>query len=202
MSEHYFSADPSSAFRTTPITETVWGHELTLQTASGVFARGRLDIGTAVLFGQTQPPAAGESFLDLGCGYGVIAIALALARPEAVVWAVDVNERALELTRRNAETLAVGDRVRPRLPDDVPADVRFDGLWSNPPIRVGKSELHAMVLHWLPRLARHGEATMVVGRNLGADSLQRWLGEQGFPTQRLASAKGFRVLRTVPTDPG
>lgn len=200
MSDHYFSADPSSAFRTLPMTDTVWGHEVTLQTASGVFARGRLDVGTAVLFEQTSPPTTGVTFLDLGCGYGVIAIALALARPEAVVWAVDVNERALELTRRNAETLGVGDRVRPRLPDDVPADVRFDGLWSNPPIRVGKTDLHAILLHWLPRVAADGEAVMVVGKNLGADSLQRWFGEQGYPTERLASAKTFRVLRTVPAN--
>ncbi len=197
MSEHYFSADPSSTFVTTPMTDTVWGHELTLQTASGVFARGRLDTGTAVLFRQTQPPGTGDVFLDLGCGYGVIALALALARPTAVVWAVDVNERALELTRRNAEALGVGDRVHPRPPDAVPDGVRFDGLWSNPPIRVGKAQLHAMLLNWLPRLAPGGEAVMVVGRNLGADSLQRWLGEQGFPAHRLASAKGFRVLRST-----
>lgn len=199
MSDHYFSADPASAFRATPMAATVWGHELTLQTASGVFARGRLDTGTAVLFHQTRPPAVGETFLDLGCGYGVIAIALALARPAAVVWAVDVNERALELTRRNAEALGVADRVRVRLPGDVPADVRFDGLWSNPPIRVGKADLHALLLRWLPLLAPGGEAVMVVGRNLGSDSLQRWLCEQGFPTERLASAQAFRVLRTVDT---
>ena len=197
MSDHYFSTDPSSAFTTTPMTDTVWGHEVTLQTASGVFARGRLDIGTAALFQETQPPAAGEAFLDLGCGYGIIALALALARPAAVVWAVDVNERALELTRRNAETLGLGERVRPRLPEQVPEGVRFDGLWSNPPIRVGKTELHAMLLHWLPRLQPGGEAVMVVGKNLGADSLQRWLGEHRFPTERLASTKGFRVLRST-----
>jgi len=198
MSEHYFSADPSSAFTVVPMEATVWGRELRLQTAAGVFARGRLDIGTAVLFERTEPPATGSTFLDLGCGYGVIAVSLALARPEAQVWAVDVNERALELTRRNAEATGVGERVRAATPDAVPPDVAFDGIWSNPPIRVGKAELHAMLLRWFDRLAPAGEAVMVVGKNLGADSLQRWLSEQGYPTERLSSAKTFRVLRSTP----
>jgi 16S rRNA G1207 methylase RsmC len=197
MSEHYFSADPSSAFTVVPMEAAVWGRQLRLQTAAGVFARGRLDIGTAVLFERTSPPTTGRTFLDLGCGYGVIGISLALARPGAQVWAVDVNERALELTRRNAEATGVGERVHAATPDAVPADVAFDGIWSNPPIRVGKAELHAMLLRWFDRLAPAGEAVMVVGKNLGADSLQRWLSEQGYPTERLSSAKTFRVLRST-----
>ncbi|MDE0776502.1 MAG: MFS transporter, partial [Nocardioides sp.] len=69
-------------------------------------------------------------------------------------------------------------------------------IWSNPPIRIGKPALHALLLRWLPRLAPGGRAVMVVGKNLGADSLQRWLGEQGWPTERVGGAKGFRVLET------
>jgi len=162
-----------------------------------VFAQGRLDVGTAVLFRETEPPEGGRVFLDLGCGYGVIAVALALARPDAEVWAVDVNERALELAAENAAAVGAADRLRPVGPDQVPDDVRFDEIWSNPPIRIGKDALHALLLSWLPRLAPDGRAVMVVGKNLGADSLQRWLGEQGYPTRRLASAKGFRVLEAV-----
>jgi 16S rRNA (guanine1207-N2)-methyltransferase len=197
MTDHYFSADPSVPFETAPVRASVWGRELDLVSGSGVFSRGRLDIGTAVLFRETQPPVEGDVLLDLGCGYGVIALALALARPTATVWAVDVNERALALTRRNAEAHGVGDRLHAVTPGRVPDDVRLDAIWSNPPIRVGKQELHAMLLHWFARLAPTGSATMVVGKNLGADSLQRWLGEQGYPTQRLASHKSFRVLHSV-----
>jgi 16S rRNA G1207 methylase RsmC len=197
VNDHYFSVDPSSSFELVPMEATVWGRELRLLTASGVFAKGRLDVGTAVLFDRTEPPSTGSSFLDLGCGYGVIAIALALARPEAQVWAVDVNERALELTRRNAQTAGVSDRVRTATPDDVPEEVVLDGIWSNPPIRVGKTELHALLLRWLSRLGPQGQAVMVVGKNLGADTLQRWLTGQGYPTQRLSSARTFRVLRST-----
>ncbi|GAB2760017.1 class I SAM-dependent methyltransferase [Nocardioides pakistanensis] len=195
MDEHYFSADPTVAFRRVPVEAEVWGNRLQLTSGSGVFAQGRLDIGTAVLFRETTPPAGG-TVLDLGCGYGVIGLAVAAAAPEARVWAVDVNERAVLLANENAEALGVAGRYAAVTPDRVPDDVVFDEIWSNPPIRVGKQALHELLLSWLPRLRPGGRAVMVVGKNLGADSLQRWLGEQGYPTVRLASAKGFRVLES------
>lgn len=195
MDEHYFSAAPDVAFRRTPVHATVWGHDLALTSGSGVFAQGRLDVGTSVLFRETRPPAPG-TFLDLGCGYGMIGLALAVAVPSARVWGVDVNERAVLLANENAAALGVADRFTAATPDQVPQDLTFDEIWSNPPIRVGKQALHDLLLRWLPRMAPDGRAVMVVGKNLGADSLQRWLGEQGFPTGRLASAKGFRVLET------
>ncbi len=198
MDEHYFTADPSVPFRRVPVRVQVWGQLLELDTGSGVFAQGRLDVGTAVLFRETPPPDAGRVFLDLGCGYGVIAAALAATRPEAEVWAVDVNERAVLLAGDNAVALGMADRLRAVTPGEVPAGLRFDEIWSNPPIRIGKEALHALLLTWLPRLAAGGRAVLVVGKNLGADSLQRWLGEQGFPATRLASAKGFRVLEVRP----
>jgi 16S rRNA G1207 methylase RsmC len=200
MDEHYFSASPDVAFRRTPVRAQVWGHALALTSGSGVFAQGRLDIGTAVLFRETSPPGPG-TFLDLGCGYGVIGLALAVAVPGARVWGVDVNERAVLLANENAVALGVSDRYTARTPEAVPADVVFDEIWSNPPIRVGKQALHDLLLTWLPRLTPGGRAVSVVGKNLGADSLQRWLGEQGFPTERLASAKGFRVLETRREEP-
>ncbi len=201
MSEdHYFSADPRAAFERTTVTCAVWGRSLTLESGSGVFSHGRLDPGTAVLFRETQPPTGrptGLRVLDLGCGWGVIGLAVAVAVPDAVVTGVDVNQRALALARDNAARLGVTTRYAALAPEEVPAEAAYDEIWSNPPIRIGKQALHDLLLTWLPRLAPGGRAVMVVGKNLGADSLQRWLGECGWPTTRLASAKGFRVLETT-----
>jgi 16S rRNA (guanine1207-N2)-methyltransferase len=191
--EHYFSADPSVAFQRAPVEADVWGHDLRLVSGSGVFAQGRLDIGTSVLFRETEPPTGGR-ILDLGCGYGVIGIACAVAAPTATVTAVDVNQRAVLLANENAASLGLADRYTAQVPEQVDPAATYDEIWSNPPIRIGKAALHELLLTWLPRLAPGGRAVMVVGKNLGADSLQRWLGEQGFPTERIASAKGFRVL--------
>ena len=194
MADHYFSADPSAPFTRAPVRARVWGHDLALESGSGVFARGRLDIGTAVLLRETEPPGPGR-YLDLGCGYGVIGLAIAVAQAGARVDAVDVNERALLLATDNAASLGVADRFVAATPDRLPP-ASYDEIWSNPPIRVGKQALHVLLLTWLPRLAPGGRAVMVVGKNLGADSLATWLGEQGYPTTKLASAKGFRVLES------
>ncbi|MEJ7834462.1 MAG: methyltransferase [Nocardioides sp.] len=194
MDEHYFTADPTAPFKRVPVEAVVWGHELCLMSGSGVFARGRVDIGTAALFRETSPPVGGR-VLDLGCGYGMIGLAVARAGG-AVVTGVDVNERAVLLANENARTLALSERFMACTPEAVPADATYDEIWSNPPIRIGKPALHELLLTWLPRLVPGGRAVLVVGKFLGADSLQSWLGEQGWPTTRLASAKGFRVLET------
>lgn len=195
MTEHYFSADPSGEFVREPMEVEVWGRPMRLVTGGGVFARGRLDIGTSVLFRETDPPTGGR-ILDLGCGYGVIGLAVALAAPTTTVTAIDVNQRAIALANDNAAALGVADRFLALAPEEVPAGDTFDEIWSNPPIRIGKAALHELLHTWLARLTPGGRAVMVVGKNLGADSLQRWLTEQGYPTERLASAKGFRVLES------
>ena len=208
MSDHYFSADPSVPFEREPVSCEVWGRRLDLVSGSGVYSRGRLDIGTAVLFRETTPPAPGR-VLDLGTGYGVIGLAVAAAwRADGVpveagsVTGVEVNRRAILLAHENAERTGLADRFHAVEPDEVPADAAYDEIWSNPPIRIGKQALHDLLLLWFARLVPDGRAVMVVGKNLGGDSLQAWLTAQGYPTTRLASAKGFRVLESRRPDAG
>ena len=195
MSEdHYFSAKPASADERRRIQVTLSGRDLTLEVAPGIFSPAHVDLGTQVLL-RTVPEPRG-SVLDLGCGWGPIAIAAAIASPEVTVTAIDVNERALDLTRRNAVIAGVSDRVSVARPEDVDASATFDTIWSNPPIRIGKEALHQLLASWLPRLTPGGEAWLVVQRNLGSDSLAAWLAAQGWGTvEKVASAKGFRVLR-------
>ena len=166
----------------------------TMFTDRGVFSHGHLDTGTALLLREVPAPSPGGHLLDLGCGSGAIAVTLALRSPGATVWAVDVNERARQLTAANAERNSLAD-IRVVAPDEVPDDLRFSTIWSNPPIRIGKAALHQLLMQWLPRLADDGEAILVVQKHLGADSLQRWLNAQGFECERLCSRSGFRLLR-------
>ena len=192
--DHYFTAAPASADERRRTTVRLAGRVVEVEVAPGIFSPGGLDKGTAVLLDDAPEPPATGTFLDLGCGWGPIALSLALRSPAATVWALDVNERALDLTRRTATALGLHG-VRATTADGIPDDVRFDLIWSNPPIRVGKAVLHDLLRTWLPRLAPSGVAHLVVQRNLGSDSLQRWIGsELGMPCTRLTSSKGFRVL--------
>jgi 16S rRNA G1207 methylase RsmC len=197
VSEHYFTAQPGSPDALRPLVVRLAGTELDLVTAGGVFSPDRVDLGTQVLLREVPEPPAEGDLLDLGCGWGPLSISLALLSPAARVWGVDVNERSLDLLRRNAAAAGTGN-VHAVRPDEVPDDVRFAALWSNPPIRVGKAVLHHMLLRWLPRLRPGASAYLVVQRNLGSDSLHRWLdetlGPDGYAVTRHASAKGFRVL--------
>ncbi|WP_051481046.1 class I SAM-dependent methyltransferase [Cellulomonas sp. KRMCY2] len=196
--DHYFSAEPASAAERRTLDVHLAGRDLTVQTASGIFSPGRVDLGTQVLLRSVPAPPPAGNLLDLGCGWGPIAVTLALLAPGATVWAVDVNTRALDLLRHTIRDLGLENVVAVG-PDDVPDDVLFAAVWSNPPIRVGKEVLHGMLGRWLRRLTPEGQAHLVVQRNLGADSLQRWIvTELGLPTERVASAKGFRVLRVSP----
>ena len=202
--DHYFTARPSSPDERREIGATLAGIGVEVETAPGVFSSSRIDLGTSVLLRTVPPPPAGD-VLDLGCGWGPIALTMALLQPRARVWAVDVNERALDLVRRNAArvaTVAPAAEVIAATPDDVPDDLMFDAIWSNPPVRIGKDALHALLARWLPRLSPGAEAHLVVQRNLGSDSLARWLAEQRDDAgrawgevEKVASAKGFRVLR-------
>jgi 16S rRNA G1207 methylase RsmC len=195
--DHYFATRPEAAAHRRTVGFAAGGREFSLVAAGGVFSAGRLDPGTAVLLRKAPLPARDASgpFLDLGCGYGPIACVLATSAPAATVYAVDVNTRALELVRENAAAVGATDRILAVTPDEVPGDVTFQEIWSNPPIRIGKPELHEMLRRWLPRMAPDGTAWLVVGRHLGADSLQQWLVDQGWRVSREASQKGYRVLR-------
>lgn len=192
--EQYFSEDPSTPSSPGTVTLTLPDATVTLTTDRGVFSAGRIDSGTKLLLLEARVPVASPQRLcDLGCGYGPIAVVLAMRYPEATVWAIDVNRRARDLCAQNAAALEL-DNIVVAEPDAVDPQLRFDAIWSNPPIRVGKPALHALLERWLARLEPDGTATLVVARNLGADSLARKLVDDGFPVDRRLSRAGYRVL--------
>jgi 16S rRNA (guanine1207-N2)-methyltransferase len=194
VSQQYFAEHPAARPRPGSVHVVTPDLHLELETDSGMFSPTRLDAGTRLLLETApQPPATGD-LLDLGCGYGPLALVLAIRSPGAQVWAVDVNTRALELCARNAERAGLPN-VHCADPGDPGLPSSFRLIWSNPPIRIGKAALHALLATWLARLDPAGAAYLVVQRNLGSDSLQRWLAESGWPAARVAARGGYRVLR-------
>jgi 16S rRNA (guanine1207-N2)-methyltransferase len=194
LSEHYFSPHPQARHRPGQVRVILPDVYLELATDAGVFSPTRLDPGTRLLLDDAPAPPASGNLLDLGCGYGPIACVLAARSPDATVWAVDVNERALALCAQNAVTAGLAN-VRCVTPEDPAVPPRFAAIWSNPPVRIGKEALHELLRTWLGRLTPGSRAHLVAGRNLGADSLHRWLAEQGWPVTRLAARSGYRLLQ-------
>ena len=190
---HYFDETAGAPSAEATVTVELPDMTFTLRTDRGVFSHGRLDAGTALLLRSSPPPSSDGDALDLGCGAGAIALTLARRAPGARVWAIDVNDRARALCAANAAANGI-DNVTVVAPDHVPDDVHFGTIWSNPPIRIGKPALHDLLVRWLDRLTADGRAVLVVQKHLGADSLHRWLTDQGWPTTRLASSRGYRLL--------
>ncbi|MEC9425401.1 MAG: methyltransferase [Actinomycetota bacterium] len=192
--QHYWTNRPDAASRVREVSLLLPDVNLHLTTDRGVFSADRIDRGTRFLLLDGPPPPGGPvDLMDLGCGYGPIACTLAPRKPEATVWPIDVNARARDLCRANAAAAGL-DGVRVTTPDEVPDGLPLAGLWSNPPIRIGKKALHDLLDRWLGHLAPDGTAHLVVQRHLGADSLAKWLDARGWPTTRRGSRKGFRLL--------
>jgi 16S rRNA G1207 methylase RsmC len=201
-SDHYFSQEPKSNYQPKQIELDVAGEVFKVNTASGTFSPLRLDVGTSVLIDHLGLAPKDGNVLDLGCGWGPIALNLAKHSPKAKIWAVDVNSRSLELTAENAKILGLTN-IQTVNPEMVPKEIMFSGIWSNPPIRIGKKELHELLLTWLPRLEKKASAYLVVQKNLGSDSLQKWLTEtlvDGYEVSRLMSVKTYRIIKVLRTN--
>ncbi|EPI53614.1 MULTISPECIES: class I SAM-dependent methyltransferase [Gardnerella] len=200
--EQYFSTNPNSLDLRRTLQVDLRGKEVSVQVSNGVFSSSKLDLGTAVLLKHAPQPPENGRFFDIGCGWGAISLALGFESPNAQIYAVDVNERALELTNINAKNAGLNNihtyLVEDALKEDALKDI--DLIWSNPPIRVGKDVLHNILLTWLPRLKVGGAAYLVVQKNLGSDSLIPWLSKnlgEDFSVEKYASSKGYRIIEVL-----
>ena len=194
---HYFASSPEGPLVTREITVNLNGNKTQVLTAGGIFSPEHIDQGTQVLLTHIEAANPTGTFLDIGCGWGPIALALALQSPKAKIYAIDVNERSLQLTKMNAEKLGISNIIVCK-PENVPQEIMFDEIWSNPPIRVGKKVLHEILNLWIKKLVQGGTARLVVQKNLGSDSLHKWLMEEfspEFDSTRIDSSKTFRVLK-------
>ena len=196
---HYFSESADAELKLKKFKVKLNGNKYELVSSTGIFSPNELDTGTEVLLKQLENLKPEGTILDIGCGWGPIALSIGLASPKAKIIAIDVNQKCIALTKINAESLGIGN-IEVLTPDEIKDSIMFDEIWSNPPIRVGKKALHDILLRWLPRLKPGGTARLVVQKNLGSDSLQKWLETEfsdGFEISRVASVKGFRVLKVT-----
>lgn len=194
--EHYFSADPSAPAKLTEVEIEVGGQVLKLSASSGTFSSERLDPGTRVLLGLWELFPTDGIVLDLGCGWGPIGLSIAKLQPGTEVIGVDVNQRSVELANANAKRNGLAN-FSACLDKDLDANLEIDHIWSNPPIRIGKENLHDLLRNYMSRLKPTGDAYLVVQKQLGAESLQRWIAQQ-WPERevtKVENSKGFRVIR-------
>lgn len=196
----YFAPRPAVPSRPSRVPLVLPDLTVDLDVDRGVFSVAGIDPGTRYLLQEAPtPPSGSTNLLDLGCGYGPVAVALAHRAPTAAVWAVDVNQRAVALTRATAERLQLSSLHALVVPADdplagVPAEVGFDAVYANPPIRIGKPALHRLLTTALDRLLPGAHAYLVVQKHLGADSLAGWLTTEGWATARIGSRAGYRLL--------
>ncbi|TCD54023.1 methyltransferase domain-containing protein [Alloscardovia theropitheci] len=186
--EQYFTAQPSTDDERRELSVTIRGNDYTVTVSNSVFSTHRLDLGTKVLLDRVPSPEDlpdGAQILDIGCGWGPISLAAASEAPHnATVWALDVNERAVELTQENARRAQL-ESVHAGTTESLTNEfgqrwthAQFDLIWSNPPIRIGKEALHELLMTYLLRLKPNGgTAYLVVQKHLGADPLISWLDE-------------------------
>ncbi|MEK9577838.1 MAG: methyltransferase [Aquiluna sp.] len=194
--EHYFSADPSAPAKLTELEIEVGGEVLQLSASSGTFSSERLDPGTRVLLGLQELFPTDGIVLDLGCGWGPIGLSIAKLQPATQVIGVDVNQRSVELANSNAKRNGL-ENFTAFLDRDLDPNLDIDHIWSNPPIRIGKENLHDLLRTYMSRLNPTGDAYLVVQKQLGAESLQRWIAQQ-WPERevtKVENSKGFRVIR-------
>jgi 16S rRNA G1207 methylase RsmC len=196
--EHYFSQQPDSAAKPHLVSFEVGGVPFQAKSESGTFSVQKLDRGTEILLRSFDAFPSEGNVLDIGCGWGPISLAVAKHRPNTSVWALDVNQRSLRLTAENAKTNGI-ENIRAVQADEIPGNLTFSGIWSNPPIRVGKQVLHLLMQTWIPRLEPGASAMLVVQKQLGAESFEKWLASE-FPHMRVDRPyqdKGYRVIRVT-----
>jgi len=192
--EHYFVANPKSRPRYGLIRTYLRGKPFEFLTASGVFSKQRVDLGTRLLIESMLLPKKGCA-LDIGCGYGAVGIGAAAFNPRLYVILVDVNARAVWLARQNVEKNIVSNaEVRRGCLYAPVKDLIFDCVLSNPPVSAGMETVKAMIVEAPRRMACGGVFQMVVKSKIGGKRLRTIFEEAFGNVEVLARESGYRVL--------
>ncbi len=197
----YFDESPDVPSDPKTVLFTFKEIDYVFETDRGVFSFERIDKATRILLDVLSEKYYGsqpELIIDVGCGYGPITCVVADQFPQAQIIGVETNQRARDLAIKNCRKNIGGDRIRIMSPAEVDDTIMVDLIISNPPIRIGKDALYELLRGWSTRLNADGQMWLVIAKNLGSDSTAAYLeSECGLKVHRVASKKGFRVLRCV-----
>lgn len=197
MADHYYTNKPCAAHDEQHFTFVLRGHEFRFTTDAGVFSRDRVDFGSLLLIENMEIPKQAR-VLDVGCGYGPIGLTAAMLATEGKVTMIDVNERAADLARRNAEHNGIRN-VEVRVSDVYSAvqQETFDVILTNPPIRAGKEIVHRIFTEGYELLADGGTMWVVIQKKQGAPSALKKLQETYRQVDEVDREKGYSIFRAV-----
>lgn len=198
MPEHYFSKKPQSKHSPKRWDYQLRGKEYQFITDAGVFSKDRVDYGSCLLIEQFDEPDAEGNFLDLGCGYGPMGISLANEYPNRHVILADVNERAICLAQKNANTNQVFniEVVQSNRLSNL-TNLSFAAIVTNPPIRAGKQIVHKMFEEAYEALTYQGALWVVIQKKQGAPSAKKKIESLFGEVKTVAKSKGYYLFRAI-----
>ena len=195
---HYFQDDPNLASNIKTISFEVNGITMNLLTDNCVFSKGKVDEGSLAFLKVLLPLNLGKNILDLGCGYGTLGLTLAMAKKEARVTLADINPRALNMCKRNAELHNLSNRVT-ILQSDIYEKIEgpYDSIVVNPPIRAGKKVTYKMYEEAKQYLIDGGSLYIVIRKAQGADSASKYIESIFGNVELLDRHKGYHIYRFI-----
>ncbi|WP_010285023.1 class I SAM-dependent methyltransferase [Bacillus timonensis] len=198
MAEHYYTSKPTVASNQKIWSFVLKGNSFSFTSDSGVFSKNEVDFGTRLLVEEFKAPEVAGPFLDVGCGYGPIGLALAKIHNERFVEMIDVNERAVELAKKNAETNKITNVEIHQ--SDLFTNVKkqgFAAILSNPPIRAGKKVVHHILEESYRYLLPGGELWVVIQKKQGAPSAIEKLEKVFEEVEIVERKKGYHIIRAI-----
>ena len=194
MSKMYYAENPDAAHDIHELRVDLLGQKMTFLTDAGVFSKKMVDFGSQLLL-KCLEVDQGETVLDVGCGYGPLGLSLAKAYGVQATM-VDINNRALDLARQNAERNKVEATIfQSNIYEQV--EDKFDHVISNPPIRAGKQVVHEIIEKSQDFLETGGDLTIVIQKKQGAPSAKSKMEEVFGNCEIVKKDKGYYILRSV-----
>ncbi|MFP5115687.1 class I SAM-dependent methyltransferase [Bacillaceae bacterium C204] len=196
MSEHYYSRTQKVESDPKFWDYTLKNNTFRFKTDNGVFSKREVDFGSRLLIESFEMPNAEGLLLDVGCGYGPIGLSLAKYYHDRMIHMVDVNGRAIELAKENAEINRI-QNVKIYESDRLlnVKENTFAAILTNPPIRAGKKTVHDIFEQSFEHLASEGELWVVIQKKQGAPSAIEKLNNLFNHVETIDKSKGYFVIK-------